>query len=436
MTILRFALGLLLAGSVLALGGVEVWAESPIEIAAATLFLLWALLVALTPEGRVYWSPVYWPLLGLIAIGLMQLAFHTTAYAFLTRTQLLRLSAYFLIFFLVTQAFRTRSDFSKLFWFLVILCFVVSLLAIIQYFTSDREIFWTEAFKTQGVPFGPYVNRNHFAGFVELTLPLGIAVMLFRGVHREQLPLMALLTIVPVCALALSGSRGGIIGFAFELGVIVLLLRIERAPQWRSKRMLVFALVALVAMSAVAWVGASAAIAKFASQSPEVSMSRRISMDRGAVHIFLDHVLMGCGVGTLVDVFPLYETAYDGKVVDHVHNDYLETLAETGLIGGICGAAFLFLLFREARKNLVAEQGHFSRALHAGAIAALFGILLHSLVDFNLQIPANAMLFLVQASLATAPPLASNSPATRRRDPLALNRFESAEKMKTSLENP
>jgi O-antigen ligase len=399
----------------LALGGVEVWAESPIEIAVATLFLFWAILVALQPEGRIYWSPLNWPLLGLIAIGLIQLAFHTTAYAFLTRAQLLRLAVYFLIFFLVTQAFRTRSDFATLVWFLVVLCFVVSLIGIIQYFTSSREIFWAQALTTQGEPFGPYVNRNHFAGFVELTLPLGIALMLFRGVHREQLALVALLAIVPASALVLSGSRGGIIGFAFELGVMVLLLRTQRSSGVKAKRLWATGIVALIAVAAIAWIGASAAIAKFSSlKSPEVSMSRRISMDRGAVHIFLDHALIGCGVGTIVDVFPLYETAYDGKVVDHVHNDYLETLAETGLIGGICGAAFLFLLFREARRSFIAEQGHFSRGFHAGAIAAVCGLLLHSLVDFNLQIPANAMLFLVQASIATGPALPSSSAPTRR----------------------
>ena len=131
-------------------------------------------------------------------------------------------------------------------------------------------------------------------------------------------------------------------------------------------------------------------------------------MARGAAHIFLDYPIIGCGVGTLVDVFPQYENAYDGKLVDHVHNDYMETLAEAGILGGLCGAAFLWLLYREARKNFQAEQGHFSRALHAGAIAAVGGMLLHSLVDFNLHIPANAILFLLQAALIASPPGSSN----------------------------
>ena len=406
---------LLLAGSVLAFGGVEVWAQSPIEIGAAALFVFWAVLTALKPEGRVYWSPLNWPLLGFIAVGLIQLAFHVTAYAFLTRTQLLKLGAYFLVFFLITQAFRTRGELTKLVWFLVVFCFAVSLLAIIQNFTSTGEIYWTEAFKIEGSPFGPYVNRNHFAGFVELTLPLGLAMMVFRGVHRDLLPLMVLLTIVPLSALVLSASRGGIVAFAFEVGILALLVLGRRAPAWKSPRMIAAGVVVLIALATVAWVGADQAIERFSTmRSPEVNFGRRISMARGAAHIFSDHPVIGCGIGTLVDVFPAYETAYDAKVVDHVHNDYMETLAETGVLGGLCGAIFLGLVYREARRIFSAEQGHFSRALHAGAIVAVSGMLLHSLVDFNLQIPANALLFLSQAWLATCPPLSSSSSRPKR----------------------
>jgi len=412
MKALRIGLCMLLAFSVLAFGAVQVWSESLLEIGAALLFLFWAWLAYRTPDAKVEWNPLNWPLLGLIGIGLLQLLFHGTAYAFLTRTELLKLAAYFLFFFLVAQAFRTRADLSLLAWFLILFCFAVSLLAIIQHFTSGGEIYWIHSLKIEGDPFGPYVNRNHFAGFVELTAPVGLALMAFRGVRRDLFALTTLLTIVPVSAIVLAGSRGGIVSFALEIGILALLVRNRR--ELHGGRVAVVALVAAITLLLISWVGASRAIQRFSTLSHyDTSLSRRVSMFRGAAHIFFDHPIKGCGLGTLVAVYPRYETAYDGRIVEHVHNDYIETLAETGLLGGLFGLIFLRTLYREARKNFTAEQAHFSQGLHAGAIVAISGLLLHSFVDFNLQIPANAMLFLLQAFLATSPPLPSQ--ASRQR---------------------
>lgn len=415
MKVLRAGLCALIAFSVLSFGAVQVWSESILEIGAALLFVYWALVTYRSSSGKIQWNSLGGPLLGFIGIGLLQLLFHGTAYPFLTRVELLKLAAYFLVFFLSAQAFRSRADLSLLAWCLIVFCFAVSLLAIIQHFTAGNTIYWLEPVKG-GEPYGPYVNRNHFAGFVELTLPVGLALMTFRGLRRDVLPLMTLLTIVPIGALVLTGSRGGLIGFAFEIGILGWMVRERRVL--RSGRVMAVAAVATVALFFVAWVGTSRAVQRLSDlKSPEVSLGRRISMARGAAHIFFDHPLKGCGLGTLVAVYPRYETDYDTRVVDHVHNDYMETLAETGLLGGLCGATFLWLLWRAAKKNFAAEQGHFSLGLHAGAIMAVGGLLLHSLVDFNLQIPANALLFLLQAYVVTTPPLPSEAPraGTRQR---------------------
>jgi O-antigen ligase len=412
---LRIGLCLLLAFSVLSFGAVEVWSQSLLEMGAALLFLGWAVLAFRNPNAKIRWSPLNWPLLGFVGIGLSQLAFRGTAYPFLTRTELLKLAAYLLIFFLTAQAFRTRAELSQLAWFVVALCFAVSLFGIIQYFTSDNELYWIHNLKIQGEPFGPFVNRNHFAGFLELTLPVGLALMIFRSVRRDLFLLTTLLTIVPISAVVLSGSRGGIVGFAFEVGVLALLARSGRTRLGKGSHGIAIGILMLAALALIGWVGAGRAIERFSKlSSHEIPTDRRVSMFRGAAHIFLAYPVKGCGLGTLVDVYPRYETAYDGKLVDHVHNDYIEALAETGILGGLCGLAFLWLFYREARKHFIAEQGHLSRALHAAAIAAVSGLLVHSFVDFNLHIPSNALFFLLQAYVATSPPLPSNSLPRRR----------------------
>jgi O-antigen ligase len=412
--ILRIGLFILFAFSVLAFGTVEVWSQSVLEIGAGILFLWWALVVFRDPEATIQWNPLIWPILGVLIIGFVQLFLGVTPYRYFTQLELLRFGAYLILFFLSVQAFRTRSDLKKLAWFLILLCFGVSLFGIAQHFTSEGPIYWVRPLRAGGDPFGPYVNRNHFAGFVELTLPIALAMLVFRGIQRDVYPLVGLLAIVPAGALILSGSRGGIVSFAFEIAVLWLLARTRTSPD--RPRFVGIAIVVFAAMALIVWLGAAKALERFASlHIGEVTMSRRVSMIRGAAHIFLDHPIDGAGLGALVAVYPRYETLYDGKLVDHVHNDYIEMLAETGLLGGICGLAFLWILFRQARTCYAAEQGHFSRALHAGAMAGLCGILLHTFVDFNLHIPSNSLLFLVMAHLATTPPVATEAVVERRR---------------------
>jgi O-antigen ligase len=414
MKFIRAGLFFLFAFAVLAFGSVEVWSASILEFGAGILFIAWAAIVFLNPGVTIEWNPLTWPLAGFLAIGLIQLALHLTPYPFLTRVELLKLAAYLLIFFLSTQVFRQRRDLTNLAWFLVLLCFFVSLLGIVQHFTTESKLYGFRALSEGGDPFGPFVNRNDFAGFVELTLPAGLALMIFRGLRRDMFPLAGLLTIVPVGAMVLSGSRGGIISFGFEIAVLASLARSRKGPQ--GPRLAALAIVGLASLALVVWLGAGKAIERFSTFHPgEVSLDRRATMVRGAAHIFFDHPVAGTGVGSLVAVYPRYETLYDGKVVDHVHNDYMELLAETGILGALCGLAFLWLLFRQARACFAAEQGHFSRAIHAGAITAVCGLLLHSLVDFNLHIPSNALLFLLQAHLATTTPLPSDGAPTRRR---------------------
>src|SRR5277367_2704649 len=111
---IRAGLVLIFVFGVLAFGGVEVWAESLIEIGAAILLAAWAVLLFTDSQLEIQRNPLYAPLLGFLAIGLFQLAFHWTVYPFLTHMELLKLAAYFIIFFLTVQSFRSRADLEAL----------------------------------------------------------------------------------------------------------------------------------------------------------------------------------------------------------------------------------------------------------------------------------------------------------------------------------
>jgi O-antigen ligase len=238
---------------------------------------------------------------------------------------------------------------------------------------------------------------------MELLIPVGLAMLAVPGVRRQQMPLMALLAAMPVGALLLSASRGGIIGFGCEVIVLIALLWIRRGEK---KHLFTFLVALVLAGGLVAWLGIGQVIQRFSViHNPEVTEGQRLSMAKSAYHIFKDHPWIGTGVGTMVSVYPAYETAYNGTIVDHVHDDHFEWLAETGSLGIICWLSFIVLLAVYGIKNVSAHQDSVVRAVQLGTLVGCVGLLVHSFVDFNLHIPANASLFYVMAGMASTSPI-------------------------------
>ncbi len=400
MRVIRVGICVLVAFAVLAHGAVEPWSEGVLEVGAALLLLVWAWKVVTDADLQLAWNPLLWPLLGLWLVVALQWVTGITVVPFLTRIELLKYSALLALFFLCVQSYRTRAHWHAFVWFLLSFGFAVSLFGILQHFTFNGKLYWVREMRYGGIPFGPYVNRNHFAGLMELLIPPGVAIQVLGAERRDQLPLVTLFTMLPIGALFLSASRGGIISFVAEMAFLVILILLRR----REKKVLVAAALTLsLAVVLVSWLGIGRALDRFASyKGLEVSEGRRVEMLQGSLRIFLDHPVIGTGLGTLQDVFPRYDTMYDHKLVNHSHNDYAEALAETGVIGGLCCLAFLIILFRNAWKILAVEREASNFAYHAGALVACVGLLVHATVDFNFHIPSNALIFLLQAALATA----------------------------------
>ena len=413
MRLLQIGLCAVLAFAIAAHGAVEDWARAVLETSAGLLFVFWAVRAYVIREERVNISPLLPPLLALIFLALGQILFRGTASAYDTRTELQLLTAVALLLFLATQAFRTTDDWRFFVWFIMSLGFLVAVFGILQHLTFNGKLYWFREMRYGGIPFGPYVNRNHFAGFAELVIPVALVPLVLGKVRRERVFAVSLLALLPLGALFLSASRGGIISFAAELGLLTLLLILRRAG---GKHALAGAVVLLCAFMLVSWLGARQILERFSSmQSLEVTSGKRASMRVDTWHIFREHPWTGTGLGTLQTVFPAYESLYDAKIVNHSHNDYVEALAETGIVGAACCAWFLAALFFQSLRRLLLQDKSFSAALHLSGLVASTGFLVHSFVDFNLHIAGNALLFFLMANLATADISSPTPPAHSRR---------------------
>jgi O-antigen ligase len=400
MKFLRVGICTLIVFGVAAHGGVEEWARAVLETGAGFLFLAWSVWIFFNQEEQIVLSPLLVPLAALSFLVLGQVFFRLSASPYHTRTELLLLLADLIVFFLAVQAFRTLEDWRGFVWFGMGFGFLVSLFAILQHLTSNGKLYWFREIRSGGMPFGPYVNRNHFAGFAELVLPLALVPLVLGRVRRERWPVVGLFAVLPIGALFLSASRGGIVSFGAELGVLALVLILRRT---KRKQLLGGGAVLLVAVLLVSWLGVGQILQRLSSvQLLEVTAGKRASMRGDTWRIFLDHPILGTGLGTLQIVFPRYETLYDGKIVNHTHNDYLEALAETGIAGGLCCGWFIVALLTESLKRLRLLGNSFTGALQLSGLLACSGFLVHGFVDFNLHIPVNALLFFLMAHLATA----------------------------------
>jgi len=414
MKIMRIGICVLLSFAVLAYGGVEEWSQAVIEVGFVALLVIWALRTYAWNQDVIAVSPLLPPLVAFALVVLVQLIFHRTASLYDTRMQLQLLVAYIILMVLLPQAYSRMSHWRGMLWFLMSLGFFVSVFGILQHLTFNGKLYWFRVMRYGGYPFGPYVNRNHFAGFAEILIPVALVPLVLGKVRRERLFLVGLFALVPIVALLLSASRGGIVSFAVQMMILFSLLLVRRL---QSKYMLVGGVLVLCAILAVSWIGVQEVLQRFSNyQSLDVSMGKRASMRHDTWRIFLDHPGLGTGLGTLQMVFPPYESAYDAKIVNHTHNDYLEALAETGVLGALCCLWFLAILFIESVRGLKDLGGSFGAALNLSGLVGCCGLLVHSLVDFNLHIPANALLFLVSAHLATAR-LQTSTPGTPENAP-------------------
>src|SRR5271154_2288564 len=407
MKFIRIGICALVVFGIAAHGAVEDWARAVLEIGAALLFLAWAVRAYLTKERQLVISPLLLPLGFFLLFGLAQWLFHRTASSYATRMELQLLLADILVLFLAGQAFRTLQDWREFVWFVMFFGFAVALFGILQHFTFNGKLYWFREMHYGGIPFGPYVNRNHFAGFAELVIPVSLVPLALGKVRRERWFLVSLFAVVPIGALFLAASRGGAVSFAVEVGVLVLWLILRRTV---GKHLLSGGAVLLLAFLMVSWLGVQRLVERFSSlQSLEVTGGERAPMRADTRRVFLDHPWTGTGLGTLQTVFPPYETLYDGKIVNHTHNDYLEGLAEMGIAGGLCCMWFLGVLFFDSLRQLSQPIGAFASTIQLSALVACLGFLTHALFDFNLHIPANALLFFLMANLATSE-ICSSSP--------------------------
>lgn len=408
---LLLALPLLVTGfAILSFGGVYGWAYGSAYIVLSLALILWTV-EFLHRRWNLRWHAVYWPMLAVFLEIVWQYVCHRTASSADTLTQMIHLAAAGILFFLVTQLYQPERDARWLLPVFAAFTAIISALAILQFFSSLGKIYWVFRYSFAD-PMGTYVNRDHFAGCMELLIPVAVAQALAQRCRSVRAFLFwATFPALACAALLLSASRGGAAAVLVEyILAIALVWKRERhlppgekAIHRRGAAMTLLVFTSL-SMAYISLVGVNRLEARFADlRHGYVTNDTRLLLDRSTFQMWKQHPWLGWGFGAWAAVYPQFALFDDGRTYDFAHNDYMQFLSETGVAGGVCALAFLLLwgaALKDDRRRTLSLP---ARNLGTAAAIACCGILVHSAVDMNLHIPANMLLFYFMAALAAVP---------------------------------
>lgn len=331
--------------------------------------------------------------------------------------------AYGCVFCLTLLVVDTRQRLELLLTTLVISGTLQALYASIMMLSGLEYGFVMKKVLNQGLATGTFVNRNHLAGYLNLCLAAGIGLMIAKlggeTIHtwRQRIRSIARLLlgektrlriylIVMVIGLVLTRSRMG--NAAFFAGTLIVgatgLLMMRNAP--RSTLLFLVSLIVLDLLIVGAWFGVDQVAKRI--QQTEITTNAdnplptedRDEADRLAVNYAKDYWLTGSGGGSFYVTFPTYNNGSLVGFFDHAHNDYLELLTETGLIGLSLCALIVAMAAAQALLALRRRNDPLMRGTAFGVALAICWLAIHSAVDFNMQIPANALTMTVILALA------------------------------------
>lgn len=387
----------------MAFGAVQPWAICILELGTSFLFAVWAVREVVNGKSYVAPNPLYIPIVLFASAVLVQLSFHLTAYWYVTWSKGLLWASYAGLFFLVSQTFQNKVWMTAFCFFSAGYGFLLSLFGIVQQFTWNGKIYWVLPMRHGGWVYGPYVNHAHYAGLMEMLVPMPLMFALTNRLGRPARAFFLFAAIVMSSTIFLSLSLGGMIAFVAELIVLSLFLLRNGRSSYREIVVLGFLCVGLIVW--LTWlrpVGLVERLARLLNPVTDAGATGRFAIVKDSLKMVRERPILGWGLGTFPIVYPSFRSFFTNLWVNEAHNDFVQVLVETGMAGFACAIAFVFLLCRTGIRNSM----HWRNEPHSTmALAAFIGcaaLLAHSLMDFNLQIPANAAFFFALSAIVTA----------------------------------
>ena len=398
-SILGLVLGILVFAP-LALGAVDAWAFLVVQGLTIGVMLVWALRLWISRKPQLLWPPLCWVVL---AFSIYAIARYFTAdIEYVARQEMIQVLLYAFLFFAIVNNLY-RQEYAQVISFtLIFLAMGISGYAVFQYFTHSPHV-WTYDALYPGRGTGTFISPNNLAGFLEIILPLAVAYVLAGRITPVVRVILGYSALVIAAGLVVTFSRGGWVAGGLALLVLLGVLIASRQHQVPAFLLLVV-LIGGGAIFTAKYLSKTATYVQRVDETTNnghMELQLRSDMWIAAAQMWRENFWWGVGPAHYNYRFPAYRPERVQLQPDRAHNDYLNLLADWGAAGGLITLAGMTVLgvgLWQTRKHVRRVEKEFKSgnsnrlAFYLGAAAGLLALALHSVVDFNLHIPANALL--------------------------------------------
>jgi O-antigen ligase len=402
--ILILVLGVLVFGP-LAMGAVGVWQFLVLEGLTLGVMALWALRIWVSPKPQLLWPPICWVVLAFVGYAVAR--YLQADIEYVARKELIRVLVYAFLFFAILNNLHRQELIQVMVLTLAFLGMAISFYAIYQFATKSTLV-WGVKSPYPGRAGGTFVYPNNLAGFLEMIVPLGLSCLVLSRLSHVTKIYLGYATLVMLAGIGVTVSRGGWL----VTGVVLILFCCVLFTQQYYR-------IQALALAAILVAGGTFLLSKaqFMQARLENGVKSgavddlRFSLWQPAYKMWQDHFWWGVGPGLYDYRFRQYRPPDVQLRPGHAHNDYLNTLADWGLAGTVLVAGAFVALGWGVAKTWRAVRGardDFARkpsnkfAVLIGAVLGLTAILLHSFGDFNMHVPANAILAVALMALLSS----------------------------------
>ena len=391
--ILALVLAVVLFGP-LATGAVETWQWLIVEGLTAGATGLWVARLWLNRRPQLLWPPVCWAVLAFVTYAAVR--YFQADVEYVARREVLRILVYALLFFIIVNNLHGQDSTRVLALTPVFLGMVVAIYACVQFVTKS-DVVWNLNSNYHGRGSGTFIYPNSLAAWLEMLLPLALSFALVGRLSHIMKILLGYAGVVMLAGVCASLSRGGLLVTVLVLAALSVLLLTQRGYRLRGLALAVL----MAGAGAMLLPQQEAAQRVLRGRAAQVATDdMRYSIWQAGLEVWHDHLWLGAGPAHFDTVYRQYRPAKDQRDPDRVHNEYINLLADWGIVGGVVVAAAWALLaagvvkswkFVQGSSNDFARKSSNKFALAIGATVGLLGILLHSFLDFNLHVPAVAI---------------------------------------------